>query len=142
MILTGYKWGDRKEYVLPLDVTIPELNLSRRRMTFLVDTGSSTTTICGPDANNLDLSPLFHKKFGGAVDFQGNIMPVKSLNNCKLDYVNEDKYSVTLDVIDVVVQLEHATNTYTFMESVSLLGMDFLESFKISFKNHCVYLEK
>lgn len=130
-----------REYVLPLDVTIPELNISHRKMTFLVDTGTITTTICGPDATSVDLSLLPNRRSQVSVDFQGETTPITSLQNCTLDYINEDKYSITLD-LDIIVPIKEPKNKRTFMNSLSLLGMDFLESFKISFKNDCVYLEK
>lgn len=113
-------------------------------MTFVVDTGTTTTTICGPDANslNLNLSSFSDRISQTSIDHQGNISPLIAFHDCTLDYSNGDvQYSVTLD-IDVEVQLKNPKNTHTFMNSLSLLGMDFLESFKICFRNDCVYLEK
>jgi predicted aspartyl protease len=140
MILTGYKRDDRREYLLPLDVTIPDLNIPKKRITFVVDTGTTTTTICGPDANSLNLKPLSDRKPAYSIGYEGYVTFVKTLKDCTLFYKNDVEYSVTFD-IDVTIS-DEPENKRTFMDSKSLLGMDFLEIFTISFKNNCVYLEK
>lgn len=141
MKLTGYKNEDTKLYYLELVIEIPELNLSRP-MTFLVDTGTNMTLICGPDAMDLDLSTLSSRPAIGAIKSNGVSSPLTPLFFCRLNYVNNDKYSKTLDFIGVEQPDANIENEEDFKGSTSILGMDFLEDFKISFNDGLVTLEK
>jgi hypothetical protein len=138
MIIRGYRKNDTPLYLLPMRIYMPEINKSMP-ISFLIDTGSDTTIICGAYAFSLDLTNLSPRTNLSSVSANAGTSDLIPLYNCRLDYEFEPKYSKTLDLIGIL--RPSSGDIRDVIESENILGMDFLEDFTISFKNDIATLE-
>ncbi len=112
---------------------------------FIVDTGSSKTIITDVDARRLDvnyaeLEPSTEPYYGiGGTDVQSFSLP-----NCRLSFTDKMGRKHPEDLENVIV-LQHKLETERDKETLgkfpSLLGLDILRKYKITFTNFNVTLE-
>jgi hypothetical protein len=141
MNLDGYRKINCNAYYISTYILIPSYSLLKP-ITFLVDTGCEITTISYSDAldfriDNITGESMKGKAVGGVVD---NV----PLYNCALYCVttNLQSYWEALNIV-LVSKPDITWENWDAIKSVpSLLGMDFLQHYKISFPNNRVVLEK
>jgi hypothetical protein len=113
-------------------------------ISFYVDTGASQTLICDKDAkrigidyNKLPRSPVPVSGIGGDVS-------AYDLDNCMLVF----KFGTRLQIenVDSILILRHESDSEKerakIMVLPSLLGLDILKRYRLSFYNYSVKLEK
>jgi hypothetical protein len=136
--------GQGNLFYLPVGVKIQNLNQKRFfHIRFYVDTGASVTSISDSDllknrVNYLlfNVNPALTKIAGGGF-IRTRIIP-----NPEIAFLTEENnlYIHKLEKIEIMDR----NNPFDAVANptVSLLGIDFLKNFTISFKNNFVFLEK
>lgn len=141
MQISGSRGSKSNLYFIDLNICIPKFDLLKP-ITFLIDTGSEITTINYGDALILGIhdvtgNPIISTGIDGA--------PVDNIpiENCAIYYYLENSiYWEFLKVIHVSKPVITTKNEDAIMGMPSLLGMDFLQRYKICFEKHSVILEK
>ncbi len=142
MKLYGYRLSSNSYYI-PVNIFIPQFKILKP-ITFLMDTGCEITTINYSDAFNLKI----HNITGDIIKSRGigsiSVDNV-SLSQCSIYYYLNNYtsfHSEQLNVIHVSKPVITKSNYDAIMSLPSLLGMDFLQRYKICFENTQVILEK
>ncbi|MGH9987246.1 MAG: hypothetical protein ACRD8W_25145 [Nitrososphaeraceae archaeon] len=162
MRILGYKVDKFGLYGIDAVIKCSELNIDDT-ISFIVDTGASITSIStvdilrlkGMDYDYSDLKPV--EKGDGVVGIDGNIESVDTfyLPKTKLIFINEDTGKNILEYVNDGRVLRHKNinpDTRQLLESrmkiklgdhfyTSLLGMDILKTYKISFSSLTATLE-
>ena len=144
MQLKGNLDVDNEIFVIPCSISSSNLKKSAS-VDFIVDTGSSKTTINDKDVRRLqinyeDLKPSRDKYYGvGGSDFKSY-----ELLDCKLLFV-DDYENQRLEELEYVVVNDHNFKSGKEEEMMlgfqSLLGLDILKKYRIYFSNYTVFLE-
>jgi hypothetical protein len=145
--LYGYRSTGSRCYLIPLNIHIPQFNISKP-ITFLLDTGCAITTINPIDSiYNLE----FYSKI---VDIKstlksrtaaGTLVENIPLSDCGLYYYHGPNHLLQYEKLDeiFVARMEIKEENWKGIMSVpSLLGMNFLENYKIRFDGPTVILER
>jgi hypothetical protein len=145
MELYGYRSRNSRCYFVPLSIHIPQFNISRP-IRFLVDTGCEITTINPIDSvYNLEFySRIVNmESTSGSLTAAGVKVDNVVLNDCTLYYYEgQTIHYERLDQIYVSRPEIKEENWRSIMSVPSLLGMDFLESYKIRFDGSQVILKR
>lgn len=113
---------------------------------FVVDTGASITSISMMDSIRNGINIFDFEKSDIVTSGIGGNLEVYILPECNLMFLtnnNNDNNTAHIEELDRV-QMFHEPRIYEddYMEVPSVLGIDILEKFKISFENDIVILEK
>ena len=143
MKLYGYRSLYSNSYYIPANISIPSFNIFKP-ITFLMDTGCEITTINYSDARNFNIHSITGEvlKSKGIGGIRVNNVP---LYGCAVYYFLNNYTSIhfeTLNIIHVSKPDISPQNYDVIMSLPSLLGMDFLQRYKICFERNQVILEK
>jgi predicted aspartyl protease len=145
MELYGYRSKNSRCYFVPLNIHIPQFNISKP-VRFLIDTGCEITTINPIDSvYNLGFYAQIVDKesTAGSLTAAGVRVDNVVLNDCTLYYYEGHLiHYEKLEKIHVSRPEIKEENWQRIMSVPSLLGMDFLEGFKIRFDGSQVILER
>lgn len=147
MELYGYRGKDSRCYYISISVHIPQFHISKP-IIFLVDTGCEITTINPIDSvYNLEIySKIVDiKSTLGSRTAAGTLVENVVLSDCGLYYYYSPNHLLQYEKLDeiLVSKMEIKEENWKHVMSVpSLLGMNFLESYKIRFDGNQVILEK
>jgi hypothetical protein len=131
-------------FYIPVAVRSPFINQNKYFIIrFYVDTGASTTSISDTDAikNRINYTQCIINPEAIRIAGGGTIR-TRIVSNPELVFLTEENQYYfhklgTLHIMDRNNSIDAIINP-----TISLLGIDFLENFTISFKNNFVYLEK
>jgi predicted aspartyl protease len=147
MELYGRRLGVTRRYFVSLNIHIPQFNISKP-ITFLVDTGCEITTINPIDSvYNLEIySKIVNiKSTLGSRTAAGTLVENVVLSYCGLYYYHGPNHLLQYEKLDeiLVSKMEIKEENWKHVMSVpSLLGMNFLERYKIRFNESQVILER
>jgi len=112
---------------------------------FVVDTGASMTSIGMIDSIRNGINIFNFEKSDIIISGIGGNLEAYILPDCDLMFLTNDNNedNVHIEELDRI-QMFHEPNIYKdgYIEVPSVLGIDILEKFKISFENDTVILEK
>ncbi|HEU4822237.1 MAG TPA: hypothetical protein VFS97_02320 [Nitrososphaeraceae archaeon] len=146
MELYGYRLENTRRYFVPLNIHIPQFNISKP-ITFLVDTGCETTNINPFDSMyNLDIYSSIRNMEPTTRSITAACVTVDDvvLKDCALYYYGPNRLVQyeKLDRIYVSRMEINEANRKNIMSIPSPLGMDFLERYEIRFVGSRIILEK
>lgn len=133
MTIMGRKWQDGKYYVDGMILRgsaksgKPEDIFTR----FLIDTSQRTTIISELEAIKHEIDYKFNLK-RNAVSKNSKIFDAYEIRDIEIQFASQDNHSEYIEKFDIVlVPIEN--NSFENLEPSSVLGLDFLERFRISF---------
>lgn len=143
MRLYGSRPAHSNSYYTPANVYISGLNISKP-ITFLMDTGCEITTINYGDARSLNIHNIVGQvtKSRGIGGVRVDNVP---LHNCGVYFFLNNYTSIHFEILQIILvskPIITSENYDAIMGLPSLLGMDFLQRYKMSFRNNQVILEK
>ncbi|MGA2628310.1 MAG: aspartyl protease family protein [Candidatus Bathyarchaeia archaeon] len=113
---------------------------------FYVDTGASATTICDRDAQRARVDYSHLRKVKAGIRGIGGDIDAYILPHCWIIFEFSKENSTHIEYLDNVVIMKHKQHTNADHQRVraipSLLGLDVLRKYTVSFSNNHVILEK
>jgi hypothetical protein len=141
MKLSGYRRINSNGYYISVFISIPSYSLFKP-ITFLVDTGCELTTINHSDARDFGIDEIAGNLLKGTG--LGGTVNAVPLYGCSFCFVT-DNFEIQWEPLNKVLVSKPVVtweNYDTVMSVPSLLGMDVLQNYTISFPNNRVILEK
>ena len=131
-------------FIIPASISSPNLS-EFASVDFIIDTGSSRTTINDKDVSRLqinynDLKPSAEQYYGVG----GTNVKSYELLDCKLLFIDDDN-NERLEELKCVLVNQHDFKSENekkmMMQFQSLLGLDILKKYRIRFSNYTAFLE-
>ncbi len=142
MIISG-KRGKGNLFYVYTNIISPSLD-KNALIRFVVDTGASITGIGMIDSIRNDINIFNFEKSDAIASGVGGNLESYILPDCKIMFLTEDGNDIGHTEELDFIQLFHEPRIFEdgYIPVPSLLGIDILDTFKISFKNDDVILEK
>lgn len=146
-IFKGYYVPDLNIFKITLDVSIPALDIDKKPVDFLIDTGASLSGIYTDDAINLNILS-FDKTSNTLINFHN--LDINDINRIDspvevLDVNNEivlEKDGKVFTKLDNMFVLKPEVFEPEMLMDLNILGMDALFDYRIEFNNDEAILEK
>lgn len=140
MRVIGYR-SNYGLYYLPVIIKSPLLSNKIVKMAICVDTGASVTTISDTDAikneipiDSLDSGKEIAQGFGGSIK-------TRRLPDCIVSFLTGEN-TIYPTIWEYLLIIDRGYKNATNNPIPSVLGIDFIQDFKLSFQNDKIILEK